>query len=253
MSDNYIDILFDGPPSSEGGRFIEIENEDGYSISAGEWLEPKCSPANHSEGEACGEQFWRLRLKVHPGLDNLATKINDISTAHGFWPEHHEEKQALSFLVDCARDSSVADPDFIKQARDLIAPLLNQSRNFGEMMALAHSELSEALEEHSDGKPPVYFVIKWGQGTSPSPEAAAIIERFASGGERELTDDERVMLLSEGIAKPEGAGVELADVIIRCLDTLKDALDGTPFTINQVVDMKMRYNASRPFKHGRAY
>ena len=38
MSD-YIDIVFDGPPNHEGGRFVEVENSDGQSINAGEWLE----------------------------------------------------------------------------------------------------------------------------------------------------------------------------------------------------------------------
>ena len=33
-----IRILFDGPPSHESGRFIEVENEKGESISLGEWV-----------------------------------------------------------------------------------------------------------------------------------------------------------------------------------------------------------------------
>jgi hypothetical protein len=34
---DYIDVLFDGPPSHEGGRFVEVENPKGESIDAGEW------------------------------------------------------------------------------------------------------------------------------------------------------------------------------------------------------------------------
>jgi hypothetical protein len=30
-------IIFDGPPSHEGPRFIEVENDEGRSINAGEW------------------------------------------------------------------------------------------------------------------------------------------------------------------------------------------------------------------------
>ena len=33
-----IDIIFDGPPSHESGRFVEVER-DGKSINAGEWVE----------------------------------------------------------------------------------------------------------------------------------------------------------------------------------------------------------------------
>ena len=58
-------------------------------------------------------------------------------------------------------------------------------RNFGEMIALAHSELSEALEEHRSGNDVVWY----GEG-----------------------------------GKPEGTAVEIIDCIIRCLDML-DSLD----------------------------
>lgn len=36
---SYIDIVFDGPPGNESGRFIEIENSTGASITLGTWLQ----------------------------------------------------------------------------------------------------------------------------------------------------------------------------------------------------------------------
>ena len=33
-----INVIFDAPPGPEGGRFIEVETDDGRSIRAGEWL-----------------------------------------------------------------------------------------------------------------------------------------------------------------------------------------------------------------------
>jgi hypothetical protein len=30
-------IIFDRPPGPEAPRFIEVEDEDGYSVSVGEW------------------------------------------------------------------------------------------------------------------------------------------------------------------------------------------------------------------------
>ncbi|WP_312903765.1 hypothetical protein [Stutzerimonas nitrititolerans] len=30
-------IVFDGPPGPEAGRFVEVENADGFSVNAGEW------------------------------------------------------------------------------------------------------------------------------------------------------------------------------------------------------------------------
>jgi hypothetical protein len=35
----HIDIVFDGPPGPEAGRFVEVENEHRASISFGEWIE----------------------------------------------------------------------------------------------------------------------------------------------------------------------------------------------------------------------
>lgn len=48
MSD-YIDILFDGPPSHESGRFVEVEDSAGRSIRCGEWIHR-------------GEGYWVLRI-----------------------------------------------------------------------------------------------------------------------------------------------------------------------------------------------
>ncbi len=46
---DFIDIVFDGPPGPESGRFVEVENSDGASISGGEWLQRD-------------DEFWVLRI-----------------------------------------------------------------------------------------------------------------------------------------------------------------------------------------------
>ncbi|MFG1818287.1 hypothetical protein ACGFIF_31295 [Kribbella sp. NPDC049174] len=45
-----INIVFDGPPAPQGGRFVEVETDDGHSISIGQWLE-------RSDGN------WALRIE----------------------------------------------------------------------------------------------------------------------------------------------------------------------------------------------
>lgn len=45
----FIDIVFDGPPGHESGRFVEVEDEGGKSINAGEWIK-------RADG------FWVLRI-----------------------------------------------------------------------------------------------------------------------------------------------------------------------------------------------
>lgn len=47
----HVDIVFDGPPSHQGPRFIEVEDVQGNSISIGHWV---WRP----------DGFWVLRLKV---------------------------------------------------------------------------------------------------------------------------------------------------------------------------------------------
>lgn len=45
-----INIIFDGPPGPEAGRFVEVENDAGASISVGEWVERP-------------DGMWALRIK----------------------------------------------------------------------------------------------------------------------------------------------------------------------------------------------
>lgn len=44
-----IDVVFDGPPSHESGRFVEVEDLDGRSMSVGEWIDR-------------GDGLWALRI-----------------------------------------------------------------------------------------------------------------------------------------------------------------------------------------------
>jgi hypothetical protein len=48
----HVDIVFDGPPGHESGRFVEVEDHTGRSISFGRWLQ-------RDDG------FWVLRIVPH--------------------------------------------------------------------------------------------------------------------------------------------------------------------------------------------
>jgi len=64
-----IDIVFDGPPGPEAGRFVEVEDESGASISLGEWVE-------RDDG------YWALRIPDYAELlgiwNELCAAIDDL-------------------------------------------------------------------------------------------------------------------------------------------------------------------------------
>jgi NTP pyrophosphatase (non-canonical NTP hydrolase) len=117
-------------------------------------------------------------------LNEMAREIHTNAVNHGFYPEGHE-------------------------------------RRFGELIALIHSELSEALEEYRSGQTPT--------------------ETYYS--------QEKAGYDFSGVhapCKPEGVPSELADVIIRVLDTC----GYYGIDIQGMVEEKMAYNKTRPIRHG---
>lgn len=98
--------------------------------------------------------------------------------------------------------------------------------SFGEVVALCHSELSEALEEYRKGRPMAYVLDLDG-------------------------DDEAVPRLEQDISafngrKPEGKAVEMIDCVIRVFDYL--AYEGVD--VDALMRAKMEYNKTRPYRHG---
>lgn len=115
----------------------------------------------------------------------------------------------------------------------------NEERSFGEIIALCHSELSEALEEYRSGRPMFYFPCNAG-GVCCEEDGSAHC------GSRPYNPEKPNAPCSAQSKKPEGIAVELADCIIRILDYCgKAGID-----IEDIIQRKHEYNKTRPYRHG---
>lgn len=106
-------------------------------------------------------------------------------------------------------------------------------RNFGEVIALITSELSEALEAYRDGDDQTKIHYK-STGSNGEPwKWEGTQELGGASGEKIL-------------GKPEGIASELADAIIRILDYA----GAYNIPLAKALIQKHAYNVSRPYRHG---
>lgn len=102
-----------------------------------------------------------------------------------------------------------------------------EKRTFGDIIALCHCELSEAMEEYRNEKPNVYFVKHDGwQGDPHSYDCTDL----------SLRKNEKL----------EGQVTELADCVIRILDYCASI----NVDLAEVMQLKHDYNKTRSYKHG---
>jgi hypothetical protein len=108
----------------------------------------------------------------------------------------------------------------------------DEKRDLLQVVALCHTELSEAVEEYRDGKPMEYTVCDDCISNPESGWNCALLDTCPHADHRD---------------KPEGQAVEMIDCVIRILDWCgKEGID-----VDGVMRRKMAYNETRPYKHGK--
>jgi NTP pyrophosphatase (non-canonical NTP hydrolase) len=116
----------------------------------------------------------------------------------------------------------------------------DEDRNFGEQIALMHSELSEALEEYRNNKgmAETYYECKLPVYCPSDNRGICCTNGKKLNGKAEWANCP--------YAKPCGIPTELADCIIRIADTCgRYGID-----LEKALKIKMEYNKLRPYKHG---
>jgi NTP pyrophosphatase (non-canonical NTP hydrolase) len=158
-------------------------------------------------------------------LNKLRDEIHQNAKAHGWWENEFTEQEITEVWARLS-----ATPGL----RDRVVSKMKEQRSFGDIIALCHSELSEALEEHRNGHKPTevyYSCVNLGCVLNDSGRCNKHLEKSAECYKE---------------PKLEGIPIELADCIIRILDYCgKEGID-----IEEAISIKHEYNKTRPYKHG---
>lgn len=178
----------------------------------------QCGELTCMDSEKCGEILNETELHCSKCLSKQV--IRDCYKCKNQYTEECPMGSAYSYCYDCPEyhelDPSMNIVNLIKTAHGNAVDhgWWDEPKHFGELIALIHSEASEALEEFRNGHTPT---------------------------EEYLVPDGK-----NKINKPEGIPSELADIVIRVFDLCGHY----NIDLEVAIKNKMKYNESRPYKHG---
>lgn len=120
----------------------------------------------------------------------------------------------------------------------------DEEESIGQIIALMHAELSEALEQARDGRPGVYHPCNAGGICVEDVEDM----RISCASRVYKAADPEAQCTAKS-PKPEGIYVELVDCVIRIFDYLgREGAD-----VEAILAEKCAYNETRPYRHGKKF
>lgn len=74
----HFDVVFDGPPGPEAGRFVEVEDDQGRGISIGHWVPPAKGAEHYPLQPPKVDEFWRLRITRAEVLARMPAPVEEV-------------------------------------------------------------------------------------------------------------------------------------------------------------------------------
>lgn len=168
--------------------------------------------------EVGNPKFDIVKVYGYSNVNNMSMALN-LNSRPLLWEREEETQEQPANRIESLND-------FAKEVHQNAVDhgWYDEHRTFRDIVALCHSELSEALEEYRKRMPAVYFVD----------------ETADTDGDIE-TDMSRY----KG-QKLEGIAIEMIDCMLRILDWL----GSIEVDIENLLRLKHEYNKTRPYKHG---
>lgn len=174
-------------------------------------------------------------------LRDLQKRIGEANAAKGF----HEEGDILRRSQVIAYTNNISEGEQGTNYANTAAALRSYAT---ARLALITTEVAEAIEEVRTGHAvdETYYVAKGAFEVDGEMQDLEVPATALSDPEDE-DRDYSVAQLGEGPHKPEGVPSEVADVVIRAFDFAHEfGID-----LAAMIDEKLRFNATRPHKHGK--
>ncbi len=147
----FINIVFDGPPSHESGRFVEVEDDAGRGMRVGEWVE--------------AAPYWKLRIPTLRAeitrlsgvtgccaeCESKAREIERLKESLASWCESYGTGREFPFVKDCPRCPADEDERYRERLDGYMRSGMNSLREALDAMAEIDAHVAERRAKREGG------------------------------------------------------------------------------------------------------